>query len=449
MADSASQAGATIIKLHELIATAALPQARELLAEMHPAAVADALESLPVKPRETLWGLIDPVQEGEVLSHLQDPVRSELLEHMRPQEVAEVTQALDTDDAVDIIQDLPEAMRDSVLFSMDEQSRQRVASVLSYPEDTAGGLMNTDMIAVPADVSLRVVMRYLKRLPCIPAKTDNLMVTDRNKKYLGTLALTDILLRDLSLSVAEVMHEEPAVLATSPNSDIAKIFEQRDLISIAVVDAKGALLGRITVDDVVDVIQETAEDTFRSMAGLSEDDMFAPVYTSAKRRSLWLGINLATAFLGAWVIGRFADTIQQLVALAVLMPIVAGMGGIAGSQTLTIAIRGIALDQLSQNNAKALILKETGVGLVNGFVWACVVGLIVALWFQDRPLGGIISLAMALNLTIASLAGALIPLILKRCGVDPAIAGGVVLTTVTDVVGFMSFLGLATLFLIR
>jgi len=331
---------------------------------------------------------------------------------------------------------------------MNEQNRQRLTSALSYPEDTAGGLMNIDVISIRTDVTLDVVLRYLRRLGEIPEKTDNLMVVDRDNKYLGVLTLANILLKDPDTSVGEIMTKQTGIPADTPAGDVAKIFETRDLVSAAVVNQNNLLLGRITVDDVVDVIQEEAEHAVRSMAGLGDDDMFAPVITSTKRRALWLGINLATAFLAAWVIGRFEDTIQQLVTLAVLMPIVAGMGGIAGSQTLTIAIRGIALGQISKSNAKALIFKEGAVGVLNGIMWACVVALIVIMWFQNLSLGIIIGLAMIINLIIAALAGAFIPLALKRFNIDPAIAGGVILTTVTDVVGFMTFLGLAALFLV-
>ena len=434
--------------LHESLGEDTVDRTRDLLSQMHPSEIADVLEGLPGKSRETLWNLIDPNVEGDVLSELQDAVRAELLESMHPREVAEATKNLDADDAVDIIQDLPVDVQDSVLLSMDEQNRLRIASALSYPEDSAGGLMNIDVISVRADVSLDVVMRYLRRLGKIPEKTDNLMVVDRNNKYLGVLTLSDILLGDPATGVGEIMAEQTGISADTSAIDVAKMFETRDLVSAAVVDHDNNLLGRITVDDVVDVIQEEAEHTFRSMAGLGDDDMFAPVITSTKRRAMWLGINLATAFLAAWVIGRFEDTIQQLVALAVLMPIVAGMGGIAGSQTLTIAIRGIALGQISRSNAMALLLKESAVGILNGLIWAVVVALIVIIWFQNLPLGIIIGLAMIINLVIAAIAGALIPVALKRFNIDPAIAGGVLLTTVTDVVGFMTFLGLATLFLV-
>lgn len=435
-------------QLHDLLASESLDHVRDLLAEMHASEIADFLESLPGKPREKIWSLIDPEREGDILAHLQDAVRSEHLEQMQPQEVAAATKDLETDDVADIIQDLPEDVQDSVLLSMDEQNRLRLASVLSYPEDTAGGLMNTDVIPIRADVSLDVVMRYLRRLENIPEKTDNLMVIDRESQYLGTLSVIDILIGDPEASVGELMKEETSISADLSANEVAKVFEQRDLVSAAVVNTEGMLLGRITVDDVVDVIQDEAEQTVRSMAGLGEDDMFAPIFTSTKRRAVWLGINLATAFLGAWVIGRFEDTIQQLVALAVLMPIVAGMGGVAGSQTLTIAIRGIALGQLSKINARALMLKEAAVGILNGLAWASVVSIIVILWFGDVFLGFIIGIAMIINLIVAAIAGAMIPMGLKRYGIDPAIAGGVLLTTVTDVIGFMTFLGLASIFLV-
>lgn len=437
-----------IDQLHSALADEDYDAARRLLAEMHPSEIADAMEGLPGKSREAAWDLLAPEKEGEVLSELQVAVRTELIEQMQPHEVAYATKDLDTDDVADIIQELPEATRDTVLLAMDEQKRQRLASVLSYPEDTAGGLMNIDVISVRADVSLDVVTRYLRQLGNIPEQTDDLMVVDRENNYLGVLSLADVLIKPPESTVGEHMTRKTAIPASADENDVAKMFEQRDLFSAAVVNEENKLLGRITVDDVVDVIQEEAEHTVRSMAGLGYDDMFAPVVTSARRRAIWLGINLATAFLAAWVIGQFEDTIKQLVALAVLMPIVAGMGGIAGSQTLTIAIRGLALGQIGRSNARALLLKELLVGLLNGLVWALVVAVIVVLWFGAWSLGAIIGLAMIINLIVAALAGALIPLILKRLGVDPAIAGGVLLTTVTDVVGFLTFLGLATLFLL-
>ena len=443
---TAPQAGVDL--LHAALNAEDVAAARRLVRGLHPSEVADFIERLPARERGGVWALLDPTQEGAVLAHMQDTVRADVLEQMRPAEVADVTRTLAADDVADILQDLPNEVADTILQAMDAQNRQRLADVLTYPEDTAGGLMDTDVVSVRADVSLDVVARYLRRLGQIPDKTDNLMVVDRDNQYLGVLPLAELLVRPAESPVADWMQAEISLSARLPATDVARLFEQRDLVSAAVVDEAGNLLGRITIDDVVDVIQEEAEQALRSMAGLGEDDMFSPVIASARRRAVWLGINLLTAFLAAWVIGRFAETIRELVALAVLMPVVAGMGGIAGSQTLTIAIRGIALGQLVKSNIRPLLEKELAVGLVNGMIWSGVVALIVVVWFGDFPLGLIIGVAMIINLLVAALAGALIPVVLKRYGIDPAIAGGVILTTVTDVVGFMTFLGLATIFLI-
>ncbi len=438
-----------IDRLYESLHQDDLDVARDSLEKLHPSEIADALESLPGKEREQLWDLVSPEIEGEVISQLQATVRTELLGQMQPHEVAEVTRDLDTDDVADIIQELPEEIKDTVLLAMDEQHRQELTSVLSFPEDTAGGLMNIDAVSVRADVSLDVVIRYLRQLGDIPERTDSLMVIDRGNKFLGTLSLSSLLSNDPEKTVGELMSRGTGIPAMTPAKEVARMFERRDFFSAAVVNDENILLGRITVDDVVDVIQEEAEQSLRNMAGLGFDDnMFAPVFTSARRRAIWLGINLATAFLAAWVIGQFKETIQQLVALAVLMPIVAGMGGIAGSQTLTIAIRGIAVGQLGKTNSRALMAKEISVGMLNGLLWASVVTLVVVFWFGNWPLGLVIGAAMVINLVIAALAGAIIPLALKRYGIDPAIAGSVLLTTVTDVVGFVTFLGLAALLLI-
>ena len=438
----------TIDALHEALENDNRETAKIVIANLHPSEIADILESVPGKEREELWDLIDAELEGDVLAHMQDAVRAEFLEHMRPDEVIDATKDLEADDVADILQDLPEDIAGTILQSMDEQNRQRLSSILTYPENTAGGLMNVDVVAIRADVPLDVVTRYLRLLGEIPEKTDNIMVVDRDNKYLGVLPLTELLIRDLDTKVIQWVEEEPYVYVETPTTEVAKTFEQRDLLSAAVVDDKGFLLGRITVDDVVDVIQKEAEQAVRSMAGLSDEEMFSPIIASTKRRAVWLGINLLTAFLGAWVIGRFEDTIQQLVALAVLMPVVAGMGGIAGSQTLTIAIRGIALGQIAKTNVKPLLIKELSIGILNGIFWSCVVAIVVILWFGKLSLGVIIGASMIINLIIAALAGATIPIILKRYGIDPAIAGGVILTTVTDVVGFVTFLGLATIFLL-
>jgi magnesium transporter len=419
------------------------------LSEMHPSEIADLLESQPARNRELIWGLIDPDIAGEVLSHAQDSVRASLLEQMHPHEVAEATKDLDADDLADILNDLPEGVADSVLLSMDVQNRERLASIMSYPEDTAGGLMNIDVVPVRADVTLDVVARYLRKLGELPAHTDSLMVVDRENHFIGVLHLTDVLIQKPEATVGELLDTGVEIPADTPAQDVARLFEQRDLLSAAVVDENEVLLGRITVDDVVDVIQEQAEHTVRSLAGLSDDDMFAPILHSARRRTVWLAVNIVTAFIAASVVGRFQDTIQQLVALAVLMPVVASMGGVAGNQTLIVTVRGLALGHVVRSNYRPLLIKEMAIGILNGVLWAIMVGIIAYLWFHNYRLGLTIAAAMIINLCMGALAGATIPLVLKRLGVDPAIAGGILLTTVTDVVGFLTFLGLATLFLIH
>jgi len=419
--------------------------------KLHPAEIAHLLESLPADERESIWELVDPEIDGEVLLHLNDEVRSALIKKMDPQELVAATENLDTDDLADILPEMPGDVVQEVLLTMEYQDRQRLESVLSYPEDTAGGLMNVDTVVVRADISLDVVLRYLRRRGEIPETTDTLFVVNRDGKYLGTLWLTDLLTNAPDLTVAEVMHRDvEGIAATTSAQQVANLFERRDLVTAPVVDDEGHLLGRITIDDVVDVIRDEAEHSFMSMAGLTEDeDMFAPVLISTKRRAVWLGINLVTAFLASWVIGLFDATINKLVALAVLMPIVASMGGIAGSQTLTLVIRGIALGQISKSNSTRLLVKELAVGFFNGLIWALVIAAVAALWFNNDMLGVIIAAAMVINLIAAALVGVTIPLVLRRLGADPALAGSVVLTTFTDVIGFASFLGLAALFLVK
>ena len=433
----------------DLLDEGTLAHVERELRELHPAEIAHLLESLPREQRDAVWELVSVEHEGDVLLQVNDDVRERLIRDMDNSELVAATEGLQTDDLADILSGLPEAVTEQVLEAMDEQHRLRLQAVMSYPEDTAGGLMNIDTINVRADITLDVVQRYLRRIGQIPAMTDQLIVTNRENQYLGLLPLTELLTKSPDTTVAEVMtREQEGILATLPEKEVASRFEKRDLVSAPVVDEEGKLLGRITIDDVVDVIREEAEHSFMSMAGLSEeDDMFAPVVTSSRRRTIWLGINLLTALLASWVIGHFGDTIEKMVALAVLMPIVASMGGIAGSQTLTLVIRGMALGQISRGNARRLFNKELLVGGLNGVIWALIIAAVVFAWFRDLELAVIIGVAILINLVVAALAGATIPLSLKRLGIDPALAGGVVLTTVTDVIGFLAFLGLATLVL--
>lgn len=427
----------------------ALSQIEQQLNELHPAEIANLLESLPAKDRRVVWELVNPALTGDILVEVNDEVRSGLIEQTDEEDLIVAVGSLETDDLADIFEDLPDAVLHEVVRSMSNQDRRRLQSVMSYDEDSAGGLMNPDMVTIRPNVNLDVVLRYLRQRGELPSNTDKLFVVDRDDRYLGVLNISDLLTKDYKNSVIDTMETGQKVLApTLSDNEVALFFEDYNLVSAPVVDQNNRLLGRITVDDVVDVIRDEADRSLLNLAGLDEDDdMFAPVARSAKRRAVWLGINLFTAFIAAWVIGLFSATIEQIVALAVLMPIVASMGGIAGSQTLMLVIRGIALNQVGQTNARWLLWKELAVGVLNGIVWASVVAVITAFWFQSQSLGLLIGAALIINLIFAALAGATIPLTLKRMDIDPAIAGGVILTTVTDVIGFFSFLGLATLFL--
>lgn len=433
----------------ELLREGVLEQVEQQLEDMHPAEIAHLLESLPADLREIVWEQVPPEAEGEILTNLNEEVLATVIKGMDPNQLVAATEDLETDDLADILPEIPKDVAQELLLTMEQRDRERLHAVLSYDEDSAGGLMNLDAVVVRADTSLDVVLRYLRRRGEIPETTDTLFVVEREGHYLGQLPLTTLLTSDPGKMVEDVMEQdEEAIPANMPARDVANRFEQRDLISAPVVDEHNILLGRITIDDVVDVIRDDAEHSLMSMAGLNEEvDLFSPVLTSTRRRAVWLGINLITALLAALVIGLFEDTIQKFVALAVLMPIVASMGGIAGSQTLTLVIRGIALGQVSGSNARRLLSKEIWVSVWNGLIWAVVMAVIADAWFDDYRLGLIIAAAIIINLLVAAIAGASIPLLLRRLGADPALGGGVVLTTVTDVVGFFAFLGLATIFL--
>jgi len=423
---------------------------RETLADLHPADSAHLVSSIPEPDREQLWNYIPEENAGEVISHLDEVARESLIEQLEPVQVATAAANLDHDDLVDLVESVPEEYGDAIRESLDPEGRERLEATLAYPEDSAGRLMDVSAVSVRADVTLEVVLRYLRRRESLPDHTDGLMVVDRDGIYIGKLSISSLLINNPERTVAEVMNEgADHVHVDMPETEVAQLFERRDLVSVAVTDAGGYLRGRITIDDVVDVIRAEAEHHLMSMAGLNEEeDLFAPVLPSARRRALWLGINLCTAFLASWVIGRFEDTLARLVALAVLMPIVASMGGIAGSQTLTLVIRGLALGRVSVANRLWLARKELAIAFLNGLLWALVVGVIAYVWFREPGIGLVLSAAMIVTLLAAAFSGIAIPLVMNRVGIDPALAGAVVLTTVTDVVGFMSFLGLATFFLI-
>jgi magnesium transporter len=434
--------------LHAALEKGSRTEIDEIVEKLHPSEIADTLEALPKKQRDNLWQQ-DSLDQKEVLPYVNDGVSGELMLNMAPTELASAVQTMDTDDAADVLQNLPDEVVEKVLPAMDMQHYRRLRQVLFYPEDSAGGLMNTDILTVRTEMTLKMVLRYLRRFKNLPEKTDVLFVVDNKNVYRGVLLITDLLTSRPKLTVEQVMSTEiEAIKAQMSAHDVALLFEQRDFLSAPVVDDQGILVGRITVDDVVDVIRAEADHNLMGRAGLDEDDdMFAPVLATTRNRALWLGVNLATAFLAAYVIGLFEATLEKMVALAVLMPVVASMGGIAGSQTLTIVIRGMAIGQITHTNTPFLLRKELIVSLLNGVIWALVVAIIAILWFGSMKLGMIIGAALVINLFVAALSGVLIPFLLQRLSIDPALASSVTLTTITDVIGFGTLLGLATILL--
>lgn len=422
-----------------------------ILANASAAEVARVIESLPQKERLALWPMVPTALYGKILLELHPELRRPLISQTDEDELIASLSAMQMDELADIDSDLPITVISAMVQAMDSQRRERYEQVKHYPDETAGGLMDVDITAVRADVSIKAALRYLRRLRqregTLPDHLDSLMVVDRNNILLGIVPLSQLVSNELDLSVRQVMLTE--VTSFTPfTSDtvVAQVFKDKDLISAPVVDEQHKLIGRITVDDVIDVIQEEADKEVFSRAGLNNHpDMFAPVLQSSARRAIWLGINLLTAFLAAWVIGLFEASIEKIVALAVLMPVVASMGGVAGSQTLTMVTRGLALNQVNSKNMLKLIGHEFSIGLLNGMLWAAIVAIIAFQWFGDWQLGLVFGSAMIIVLLAGVLAGTTIPPLLRKMGVDPALAGGVVLTTVTDVVGFFVFLGLATI----
>ena len=441
---------ASLQLLREQLDSGRLRSARLMLHSLHPAEIARLLESVPLRERAILWEMVDAEDEGDVLVEVAEEVRDGLIKGMQTEELIAATEGMELDNLADLLADLPETVTQQVLQSLDQQDEERLRQVLAYDEDSAGGLMNVDIVTVRPDVTLEVVCRYLRVRGDISDGTDSIYVVNRNNEHVGSLYLSRLLANDPDSLVTSVMSTDVMPIpAHTSSADVVWEFENRDLLSAPVVDEDFRVVGRITVDDVVDVIRDEAEHSLMSAAGLDEeDDMFAPVFKSAKRRALWLGINLCTAFLAAAVVDIFQTTLDKIVLLAVLMPVVPSMGGVAGSQSLTIITRALALKQIDHTNAKRILRKELLVGLLNGLGWAVVVATFTFLWFGDWRIGGVIGAAMIINLFIAPLAGFVIPMTLQRMQIDPALAGGVVLTTVTDVIGYAAFLGLGAAFLL-
>jgi len=423
---------------------------RKVVEELHPADIGDLLESLPPDKRYRVLAEIPRFLIGETLMELPDSIRVDLVSEMAQTDLVAAAQTLDTDDIADLIPDLPDEVITQILSALGKQDRERLDAVLSFPEDTAGGLMNVDTVTVRENLSLEVVLRYLRGRGELPEDTNKLFVVDRKDHLIGILQISRLLTTDPKQRVGAVMDRGPVKFdALTTDNEVAAAFERYNLISAPVVDDQNRLLGRITVDDVVDVIREEADHSVMAPAGLSEgEDIFAPVARSSRKRALWLGVNLITAVVASIVIGFFEDTIQKIVALAVLMPIVASMGGNAGTQTVVLVVRGLALGTITHGNTRRLLLKEMLVSVANSLLWAVVVAVVAVVWYRDPVLGFVIALAMVINLMVAALFGVIIPIMFRRVGIDPALASGVMLTAITDVVGFLSFLGLASLLLL-
>ena len=420
-----------------------------LVAHLPPPDLADTLEALPSEERHALWRLVENEKRGNVLLEASENVWDDLIDEMSDRELLDALQYLDIDEQIYLVQHLPRNLTGRLLATLPAEERTRVRQVLHYEKNSVGAIMEFEVITVRPDVTLEVVQRYLRRLGKMPENTDKLFVTDRKKVLVGELTLTCILLNDVQRKVSEVMEDDP--LTFSPEDiaeNAARTFERDNLVSAAVVDPSGKLMGRLTIDEIVDVVYEETDTDLRRMGGLSaEEDVFAPVTKAVKTRWAWLAVNLCTAFIASRVIDGFEHTISQLVALASLMPIVAGIGGNTGNQTITMIVRALALQNIQPGNLTFLILREMGVALINGLVWGGIMGGITWWLYDDMALGGVMTLAMMLNLLMAALMGVIIPMTMVKLGRDPAVGSSVMITAITDTGGFFIFLGLATLFL--
>ena len=424
-------------------------QVRQMLQNMPACDVALLLESSRSKSRAQIWQLLESDAYSDVLEELSEDVRNGIIRQMVPEKLADALEEMDTDDLVETLSSLPEAVSQDLLNSMDEQDRNRAELGLSYGEDTAGFIMNTDTITLRPEVSVEVILRYLRLRGDIPDDTDTFYVVNRHDKLIGGVALTKLLTAAPDTPIENLIKISEAIPVTMDDGEVASLFERYDWLSAPVVDEHNHLLGRITIDDVVDIIREDAEHSMMSMAGLDdEEDTFAPVFKSTQRRSVWLGVNLFTALMAAAVSDMFEETLSQLAVLAILNTIVPSMGGAAGNQTLTLVIRGMALGHVSPGNSRWLIGKELAIGFFNGIIWALLIASVIAIWKQDLMLGAVIAFAMMINMVAAGLAGATLPIAMKKLNIDPALAGSVILTTITDVVGIFAFLGTATWLLI-
>ena len=421
---------------------------RSLLKKLSSSEIAHALESSPPKQRKLFFSLLETDEEGDVLVDLGEEIQQELVSNISNEELAEAVKELEPDETVDILQNLPEDRMNTILSKMSYRDRKRIEIGLTYPENTAGGLLNTDVISVRPSHSIEVVINYLRDQEELPENTDKIFVVNKEDEYIGELSISKIITCKPDLTVREIMNTSSnPIIVSQDDKEVATIFERNDIISSAVINESGKLIGRITIDDVLDVIREDADQNFLGMAGVAEDT-FAPPGRAARSRVFWLSMNLLTAFIASMTINIFKDVLDQIVYLAILMPIVASMGGVAATQTLTIVLRGLTLEQINSSNLKWLFKRELAVSILNGLILSILVGITTYLWFNEITLSLLISFALIINLVSSVVAGVFVPIILRSLNQDPAISGSVVVTTVTDVIGFLSFLGLATIFLI-
>jgi len=439
---------------HELVESLVqkqnIAELQNKLEQLHPADVAYVLEALPLDERLAVWDLVKAERDGEILLEVSDAVRETLIAHMETKELVAATEQLDTDEIADLAPDLPREVMQDVFRSLSVEERDQLRAAMSYPEDTVGGIMDFDMITVRDDITVEVVLRYLRRLDEMPDHTDQIFVVDRQEHLRGLLSVSRLLVSDLDTRVTSIMTVATVKLAPNENAqDAATAFERYDLVSAPVVDGEDKLIGRVTVNSVVDVIREETDSEKLSAGGLrEEEDLFASVWSSVKNRWTWLAINLVTAFIASRVIGIFEGSIEKIVALAALMPIIAGIGGNSGNQTITMIVRALALGQITVSSARKLFAKEIGVSFINGLIWGSVVGIFAFLIYHKWQLGLVMTGAMVLNLLLAAVMGVAVPLLMHKLGRDPAVGSSVMITAITDSGGFFIFLGLATLFLV-
>lgn len=424
------------------------------LNRLHPAEISDIIEQLPVEKRMYVWGLIETKKKGEIFLEVHGDVKNDLINLTSEQELISTVSNLQLDEIADLDADLPVKVVDAIIQQMDIQKRQGYESIKEYPDDTAGGLMDLDAVTIRSDITIGVALRYItflrKKYESLPEHLDSVYVIDITNRFVGIVSLVDLLSMPADTLIIKIVHRSAeAVLDSTPAQKVAKIFEDHDLISVAVVDSQKKLIGRITVDDIVDVIRKEGEKLTMRPAGLTEKtDLFGSVYKTVKYRAIWHGINLINAFIAAFTISLFSESLDKIVSLAILMPVIASMGGVAGNQTLTLVTRGLALEQITKENKRLLFNREFFIALLNGTLWAIVVGVITYLWMKNYILSMAFAISMLLSLILSASAGTLIPLILKKIKIDPALAGSVILVAISDVAGFFIFLSIATLFLI-